>query len=67
MTSTSCRRIGAFQCEPQQIHAEKRLFCWGGGPGVNRFVSDSDAMLVGAHFRAPDPERSTQEHGVLLL
>ncbi len=63
------RRIGgvtALEAEPDQIHSQQ-AFARHGLARKNRLVADHDAMLVGAHFRTPHPERSAQDSGVGLL
>ena len=55
-----------LQAEPHQIHADQSLAPLRRQPGVHGLVADRHAMLVHAHFGAPDPERARQQRGVGL-
>ena len=55
--------LGALQAQPHQVHSQQ-AFALQGFAREDCLVADDDAMLVGAHLRAPQPERPAKKRGV---
>ena len=60
------RARATLETQPHQVHADQGAAAGGGNGRVHRFVADHHPMLVGAHLRAPHPERAAEQAGVGL-